>query len=178
MTYGHKWGFPHGASGKESACQCRRHQRYVFDPWVRKIPWRRTWQVTSVFLPKGSHGQKSLGLFRLQGVFPTEGSDPHLTFPAVAGRFFTTRATWEAKVKFVTVTLSRERTSVGVLGLNLRSREGVLGLLLADVGRGAIQGVGLAVRKLGNSLMVISVGQTKGSNAQNSPSQASAIREP
>ena len=92
--------------------------------------------------------------------------------------FFITSATWEAKVKFVTVTLSKERTSVGVLGLNLRSREGVLGLLLADVRRGAIQGVGLAVRKLGNSLMVISVGQTKGSNAQNSPSQASAIREP
>ena len=73
-------------------------------------------------------------------------------------------ATWEGKVKFVTVTLSRERTSVGVLGLSLRrSREGVLELVLADVGRGAIQGAGLAVRKLGNSLVVISVGQTKGS---------------
>ena len=29
---------PGGLSGKESACQCRRH---VFDPWVRKSPWRR-----------------------------------------------------------------------------------------------------------------------------------------
>ena len=27
-----------GHSGKESACQCRRHRRWVFHPWVRKIP--------------------------------------------------------------------------------------------------------------------------------------------
>ena len=32
-----KKGFP----GKEPACQCRRHKRHRFDPWVRKIPWRR-----------------------------------------------------------------------------------------------------------------------------------------
>ena len=31
-------GFPGGSDGKESACQCR---RCGFDPWVRKIPWRR-----------------------------------------------------------------------------------------------------------------------------------------
>ena len=28
-------------SFKESACQCKRHKRQGFDPWVRKIPWRR-----------------------------------------------------------------------------------------------------------------------------------------
>ena len=31
-----------------------------FDPWVRKIPWRRTWQPIPVFLPGESHGQRSL----------------------------------------------------------------------------------------------------------------------
>ena len=31
-----------------------------FDPWVRKIPWRRAWQPTPVFLPGKSHGQGSL----------------------------------------------------------------------------------------------------------------------
>ena len=36
---------------KESACQCRRHKRCRFDPWVGKIPWRRKWQPTPVFLP-------------------------------------------------------------------------------------------------------------------------------
>ena len=35
--------FPDGASSKESACQCRRHKRHVFDSWVRKVPWRRKW---------------------------------------------------------------------------------------------------------------------------------------
>ena len=31
-------GFSDGANGKESGCQCRRHERHKFDPWVRKIP--------------------------------------------------------------------------------------------------------------------------------------------
>ena len=31
-------GFPGGTSGKEPACQCRRHKRCRFDPWIRKIP--------------------------------------------------------------------------------------------------------------------------------------------
>ena len=31
------------------------------DPWVGKIPWRRAWQPTPVFLPEESHGQRSLG---------------------------------------------------------------------------------------------------------------------
>ena len=30
------------------------------DPWVRKIPWRRAWQATPVFLPGEFHGQRSL----------------------------------------------------------------------------------------------------------------------
>ena len=32
----------------------------MFDPWVRKIPWRREWQLTSVFLPRELHGQRHL----------------------------------------------------------------------------------------------------------------------
>ena len=31
-----------------------------FDPWVGKIPWRREWQPTAVFLPEKSYGQRSL----------------------------------------------------------------------------------------------------------------------
>ena len=54
------WYFPGSASGKESACQCRRHKRWGFNPWVRKIPWRRKWQPTLVFLPGEPHGQRSL----------------------------------------------------------------------------------------------------------------------
>ena len=54
-------GFPGGISGEESACQHRRYKRCVFNPWVRKIPWRRKWQHTPVFLPGEFHGQRSLG---------------------------------------------------------------------------------------------------------------------
>ena len=34
-------GFPGGTSGKEPLCQCGRRKRCGFDPWVRKITWRR-----------------------------------------------------------------------------------------------------------------------------------------
>ena len=37
--------------------QCKRPG---FNPWVEKIPWRRKWQSTPVFLPGDSYGQKSL----------------------------------------------------------------------------------------------------------------------
>ena len=53
---------PGGASGKEPTCQCRKHRRCGFTPWVRKIPWRRKWQPTPVFLPGKSHGWGSLRL--------------------------------------------------------------------------------------------------------------------
>ena len=50
-------GFPGGSGGKESACNAGDLR---FDSWVRKIPWRREWQPTPVFLPGECHGQKSL----------------------------------------------------------------------------------------------------------------------
>ena len=53
-------GFPGGASGKDPTCQCRRLKRCRFDPWVKKIPWRKAWQSISVFLPGESYGQRSL----------------------------------------------------------------------------------------------------------------------
>ena len=45
---------------KELVSQGRRCKRHRFDPWVRMIPWRRSWQLTLVFLPGESHGQRSL----------------------------------------------------------------------------------------------------------------------
>ena len=53
-------GLPSGTSGKEPACQCRRHKRHGFDTWVRKILRKRKWQPSPVFLPGKSHGQRSL----------------------------------------------------------------------------------------------------------------------
>ena len=34
-------GFQGGASGKEPTCQCRRHERLGFNPWVGKITWKK-----------------------------------------------------------------------------------------------------------------------------------------
>ena len=52
-------GLPRWLSGKEHACQCRRHRRHGFNPWIRKIPWRRKWQPTPAFLPGKAHGQEA-----------------------------------------------------------------------------------------------------------------------
>ena len=49
-----------GSAGKEPACQCRRHKRCGFHLWVGKIPWRRKWRPTPVFLPGTSRGRRSL----------------------------------------------------------------------------------------------------------------------
>ena len=49
-------GFPGGSDGKESVCS----SGPGFNPWVGKIPWRRKWQPSPVFLPGESHGQRNL----------------------------------------------------------------------------------------------------------------------
>ena len=38
--------------------------RHRFDAWVGKIPWRRKWQPTPVFLSGKSHGQRNLAGYR------------------------------------------------------------------------------------------------------------------
>ena len=53
-------GFPSGVGDEELPCQCRKLKRRGFNPWVRKIPWRKKWQPTPVFLPKNPHEWRSL----------------------------------------------------------------------------------------------------------------------
>ena len=57
VTY---FGLPRWLSGKESVCQCRRCGLY---PWIEKMPWRKKWQSTSVFLPEKFHGEMSLASY-------------------------------------------------------------------------------------------------------------------
>ena len=57
-------GFSCSSVGKESVCSVRRPG---FHPWVGKIPWRRKWQPTRVFLPGESHGQRSLAGYGPRG---------------------------------------------------------------------------------------------------------------
>ena len=58
----HRLLHPGGTSGKEFASQCRKHKWCGFDPWVRKIPWRRKWQPT----PRESHGQRGMTAAEMQ----------------------------------------------------------------------------------------------------------------
>ena len=61
-------GFLRGLAGKNPPPNTGRHagrRRCGFDPWVRKIPWRRKWQPTPVFLPGKFHGQRSLAGYSL-----------------------------------------------------------------------------------------------------------------
>ena len=58
------YGLPRWLSDKESACQCRRPW---FNPWAKKIPWRRKWQPTPVFFLGKSHGQRSLAGYNPRG---------------------------------------------------------------------------------------------------------------
>ena len=50
------------------------HKRYEFDPWMAKIPWRRQWLPTQVFLPEEFGGQRSLA-----GYSPWGGKELDLT---------------------------------------------------------------------------------------------------
>ena len=52
-----KGGLPDGSDSKVS---CLQGGRPGFDPWVRKISWRKKWRPTPVFLPGKSHGWRSL----------------------------------------------------------------------------------------------------------------------
>ena len=53
-------GFPGGNSGKEPACQCRRHKRHRIDPWVGRIPGEGNGNPTPASLPGEFHRQSSL----------------------------------------------------------------------------------------------------------------------
>ena len=57
--------FPGGATGKELACQSRRHKRCGFHPWVQKLPWRRKWQPPAVFLEKEMATYSSILAWRI-----------------------------------------------------------------------------------------------------------------
>ena len=48
---------------KKTHLQCRRCRRCRLDPWIGKVPWRRDWQPTPVFLPGKSHGQRRLAVY-------------------------------------------------------------------------------------------------------------------
>uniref|UniRef100_A0AC11DR17 Intraflagellar transport 80 n=1 Tax=Ovis aries TaxID=9940 RepID=A0AC11DR17_SHEEP len=73
-------GFPDGTSGKEPTCQCGRCKRCRLDPWVGKIPWKRTWQPTPLFLPGESNGQRSLAGYSVKSQTGLKQLSTHTNF--------------------------------------------------------------------------------------------------
>ena len=60
-TYTGATGVKHSPA---NAVSCKGHR---FNPWIGRIPWRRAWQLTSVFLPGVSHGQRRLAGYSPEG---------------------------------------------------------------------------------------------------------------
>ena len=60
-------GFPGGSVVKNPPAMQETSGRHGFDPWVRKIPWRRAWQSTPVILPGEFQRQRSLAVYSLWG---------------------------------------------------------------------------------------------------------------
>ena len=59
----------------KNPCQCRRHKRCWFNPWIRKIPWRRAQQPIPIFLPGESHQQRSVVAYSPQGCKESDTTD-------------------------------------------------------------------------------------------------------
>ena len=60
LSFWPQQGLPRSPGSKESICQCRRHRRLGFDPWVGRTPWHRKWQPSPTFLPGNPYGRRSL----------------------------------------------------------------------------------------------------------------------
>ena len=65
------------------------HVRLCATPWTAAHQAPHPWDLPGKNTGVGCHA-------RLQGIFPTQGSNLCLMSPALADRFFTTSATWEA----------------------------------------------------------------------------------
>ena len=114
------WSFPSGSAGKEPNCQCRKYKRHefyplgIFIPLVGKIPWKRKWQPTPVFLPGKSHEQRSLAGYSPWGHKESDTTEqPNnkemlcgplahgmLLFAALIGHFLSLQVTCQVHVSF------------------------------------------------------------------------------
>ena len=94
-------GLPWWLRWQRICLQCRRPG---FDPWVGKIPWRRAWQPTPVFLPGESRGQRSLGGYGPWGL-QTVGRDL-ATNTLTSGFIYTTLVQCRVLLEVSLVTLT------------------------------------------------------------------------
>ena len=70
-------------------------QEAGFDPWVGKIPWRREWLPTPVFLPQEFHGQRSLVAYSPRDHKESDTTEQLTVSPCFFFFFFPTRRKWQ-----------------------------------------------------------------------------------
>ena len=68
-------GFPGGSDDKESACNAGDPGSI---PGSGRFPWRREWQLTPVFLPGESQGQRSLAGYNPRDCKESDMTDSHI----------------------------------------------------------------------------------------------------
>ena len=92
-------GFPGGSGGKESTCNAGD----LFNPWVGKIPWRRAWQLTPIFLPEESPwteepgGLHSMGSQRVRHHWATKHNKRLITILPKQKLYYFNIIPWETK---------------------------------------------------------------------------------
>ena len=72
--------FPGGSVVKNPSAMQETQEIREFDPWI-KIPWRRKWQPTPVFLPGKSHGQSNLSVYSSWSYKESDMTDKHACPP-------------------------------------------------------------------------------------------------
>ena len=115
-------------SGNESTCQCRRHRRCSFDPWIGKVIWRRKWQPTPISLPGKSHGQRSLVGYSPWG---HKESDPTVrTHTHTQTIFWPVFPSWQAEIRVRAWSVSlKVGTGIGMERKQVKMFESWVGLL-------------------------------------------------
>ena len=93
MALFHSLGFCGGCSSLRNHGLILECRRPGFHPWVRKIPWRREWQPTPVFLPEEFHGQRSLAVYSPWGHKESDTTE-QLTHTHTRTKFHSTDVTY------------------------------------------------------------------------------------
>ena len=84
ITYIYTYMYVYGASLMSQLWRiCLQCRRTGFDPWVRKIPWRREWIPIPVFFPGEFHGQRSLKCLQSTGLQKARNDIATNTFQSI-----------------------------------------------------------------------------------------------
>ena len=99
-----KMGFPGGKVVKNPpACHCKRHRRCRFSPWFWKIPWRRAWQLTPVFLSGKFHGQRSLLGYSAWNHKESDTTETRQSILYISCKVYTLRSQIVNKLKYMCI---------------------------------------------------------------------------